>query len=374
MKIAVLGTRGVPASYSGFETCAEELGWRLAQRGHQVMVYCRSHHIDYQRPTYRGMELIKLPTIASKHLDTIVHTFLSILHVRLQQPDVLFICGVGNSILLPLVRLLGMRAAINVDGSDYRRRKWGSFASWFLRSSERWAVRFADELISDSRCVQKYYVDNYDRQTPFVPYGSDLPAEPCRETLQKFGLSDRGYLLVVGRLVPENCIHHVIQAFERVKHRRGLKLVVVGDAPYASDYISELKSTKDPDIIFTGYVFGHGYRQLTSRAYLTVVSSEVGGTHPVLLEAMGFGNCVVVNDTPASLEVIGQSGLSYPGQEGPDGLQPVLEKLIKAPQLVASFRQRARQRALSHYQWEDVTNDYLAVFERIARQRQTAIR
>ena len=177
---------------------------------------------------------------------------------------------------------------------------------------------------------------------------------------------------MVGRLVPENCIHHVTQAFEGMERRRGLKLVVVGDAPYATDYIRELKGTRDPDIIFTGYVFGDGYAQLMAGAYLCAVASEVGGTHPVLVEAMGLGNCVIVNDTEANLEVIGNAGVSYPGAEGGQGLRPVLQALIDDPERVAALRVAAKRRALDAYGWDAVARSYLSVFERVAAMRRGA--
>ncbi len=374
MKIGILGTRGVPASYSGFETLAEQLGVELVRRGHEVIVYCRRHHITYADPVYRGIKLVKLPTIASKHLDTIVHTFLSLLHASAQRFDAILICGVGNSCLLPLARLLGLAAAINVDGSDYRRRKWGRFARWFLKASEGWAVRFADEIISDSRVVQDYYRATYGRATPYIPYGAELPAEKGTDVLARYGLEPRRYLLIVGRLVPENCIHHLTEAFQRLKDRRGMKLVVVGDAPYAEDYIASLKRIADPDVIFTGYVFGRGYRQLAANPYLTVLASEVGGTHPVLLEAMGFGNCVVVNNTPTNLEVIGDAGFSYDGARGAEALAPVLDSLLAAPETVAEKRRLASKRVHALYSWRAVADGYLEVFSALAGRRQTARR
>lgn len=372
MRVAILGTRGVPASYSGFETCAEELGARMAAQGHDVTVYCRSHHVRYRESSYRGMRLVKLPGIHSKHLDTMSHTFLAILHAGLRRYDVFLVCGVGNAILLPLITAMGGRTVINVDGSDFKRKKWGRFATRFLRASERWAVRCADEVISDSRVVQRYYEEMYGRETPFIPYGCQRPTAAGKDVLERFGLAERGYLLFVGRLVPENCCHHLTEAFRRLRERNGLKLVVVGDAPYATDYIAALKSTNAPDIVFTGYVFGDGYAQLMSNAYLCVVASEVGGTHPVLVEAMGFGNCVVVNDIETNLETIGEAGVSYHGEGGADSLLPVLESLVESPGRVAELRHLAKQRAMTVYSWDVVTAKYLDVFRRVAQGRQTA--
>jgi glycosyltransferase involved in cell wall biosynthesis len=183
------------------------------------------------------------------------------------------------------------------------------------------------------------------------------------EWLERFGLTSRQYVLFVGRLVPENNIHHLIKAFERT--RTDKKLVIVGDDPWEKEYVRALKSTQDPRVVFTGGVYGDGYEQLQKNAYLFVLPDEVGGTHPALVEAMGYGNCSLVNDTPSNVEVIGDAGFSYRGAEGADDLEKQLRMLFDNPQVVKEFRVRARQRALMHYRWEDVVRSHSDFYQRV---------
>ena len=367
MKIAMLGTRGVPASYSGFETCVEELGSRLAQRGHEVTVYCRSHHITYDQPTYRGMRLVKLPTIANKYLDTIVHSFLSSLHALPQGYDVALYFIAGNSLVTWIPRLVGQRSLLNVDGLDWKRAKWPPLAKRYIQFAERMSTVLPNAIITDSRVVQRYYREVYGADSTYIAYGAELPRRPPGPTLAGLGLRPRDYVLFVGRLVPENCAHHLVEAWRRLE--TDMRCVIVGDASYAEDYKTELRrlAGDDPRILFTGYLFGEGYWELSSHAYAFVETSGVGGTHPALVEAMNFGNCVVVHNTPENLETVDAAGLWYDGQAGAASLAPVLRTLLDAPPLVKLYRQAAAQRATTVYSWEAVTDAYEALFEQVLR-------
>ena len=365
MNIALLGTRGVPASYSGFETRVEELGSRLVERGHQVTVYCRSHHIDYDQPTYKGMRLIKLPTIANKYLDTIVHSFLSSLHALTQGYDVALYFIAGNSLVTWIPRLAGQRALLNVDGLDWKREKWPPLAKRYIQFAEYMSTVLPDAIITDSRVVQRYYEETYQASSTYIAYGAELPRRAPGETLARFGLEPRRYVLFVGRLVPENCAHHLVDAWRQVDS--DMKCVIVGDASYAEEYKAELHKLAgdDPRVVFTGYVFGEGYQELNTNAYAFVETSGVGGTHPALVEAMAFGNCVVTHNTPENLETLGEAGLWYNGQAGAASLTPVLQTLISAPPLVEAYRHLAAARAATVYSWETVTDAYEALFRQV---------
>jgi glycosyltransferase involved in cell wall biosynthesis len=367
LRIALLGTRGVPASYSGFETCVEQLGQRLAQRGHQVAVYCRSHHITYPGDHYKGMRLVKLPTIANKYLDTIVHSFISSLHALPRRYDVALYFIAGNSPVTWIPRLIGTKTLLNVDGLDWKREKWPTLAKKYIQFAEYLATKLPTLYLTDSRVVQAYYRDRFGSAPPYIPYGSEVEIVPPGETLARFGLEPRRYVLFVGRLVPENCAHHLVQAFQELD--TDLKCVIVGDAAYAQEYIVSLKASvqDDPRVVFTGYVFGQGYHELGSNANIFVETSGVGGTHPALVEAMAFGNCVVTYNTPENLETIGDAGLAYDGQVGADSLRQILQRLLSAPELVAAYRQRARQRAQTCYTWEAVTDAYERLFYQLCK-------
>ena len=365
MKIALLGTRGIPASYSGFETCVEQLGQRLVQRGHDVTVYCRSHHITYEGSHYKGMRLVKLPTIANKYLDTMVHSFISSLHAIPQRYDIGLYFIAGNSPVTWIPRLVGTKTILNVDGLDWKREKWPPLARKYIQFAEFLATKLPNVYITDSHVVQGYYRDRYGEEPAYIPYGSDVEILPPAETLAKYGLQPGKYILFVGRLVPENCAHHLVEAFRELD--TDLKCVIVGDAPYAEEYIAGLKelAADDQRIIFTGYVFGNGYQELGSNAYVFVESSGVGGTHPALVEAMAFENCVVTHNTPENMETIGEAGFVYDGKVGAKDLRRVLEELLKDPNKVESYRHKARQRAQSVYSWETVTDAYEKMFHQV---------
>jgi glycosyltransferase involved in cell wall biosynthesis len=367
LRIAMLGMRGVPASYSGFETCAEELGARLAARGHDVTVYCRVPHIAYGGAAYRGMRLVKLPTLRSKHLDTAVHTLLSSLHALAARYDIVLYFNVGNSPMTWIPRLARQRVVLNVDGLDWKRMKWGRFARWYIRAAERWATRCPHRIVTDSRRVQQYYRERYGAPSTYIAYGAEPVRVPPGTHLERYGLEPGRYVLFVGRLVPENCAHHMVEAFEGLS--TDMRCVIIGDAPYAAKYKERLRATADRRVIFTGYLFGEGCRELMSNAFCFVESSEVGGTHPALLEAMACGTCVVVNDTPENLETIGEAGFGYPGDMGGAGLRVVLERLLKDPTLVKERARSGLERVQAHYSWAAVTDAYEQLFRQLFEER-----
>lgn len=367
MKVAILGTRGIPASYSGFETAAEHLASRLTSRGHDVAVYCRPHVVDPALRQWRGARLIHRPTIRNKYLDTFTHTLLSALHAaRAEKPDVALFFIAGNSPLCLITRAAGIPTVINVDGLDSDRSKWPGPAKAYLRFAERKAAQWADEALTDSSVVADIFHQRYDERIGVIPYGVEDPGHEGTDTLDRLGLEPRKYVLFVGRLEPENNPHVLVDAFARIpaERARDMKLVVVGGAPYADEYIRHVHRSGDPRVIFPGYVFGRGYWELQKHAYAFCAPTEVGGTHPVILEALAAGNCVLVNDHAPNVETIGDAGLTFSGRSGVPSLTRELERLFDDPQLVATMRERARERA-KRYSWDAVTDQYEALLERV---------
>jgi glycosyltransferase involved in cell wall biosynthesis len=367
MKIAILGTRGIPASYSGFETAVEQLASRLSRRGHEVVVYCRPQVVSRSLKRYRGAELVHLRTVQNKYLDTFVHTFRSALHAaRVTKPDVALFFIAGNSPLCLITRRQDIPALINVDGLDSDRREWPALAKAYLRFAESRAPRWADRAITDSHAVADIYERRYGTRLGVVPYGVEDPGHDGTETLERLGLQPRKYVLFVGRLEPENNPHLLVEAFSRIpaSRARGMKLAIVGGAPYASDYIRQVWRSADPRVVFPGYVFGQGYWELQHHAYLFCAPTEVGGTHPVILEAMAAGNCVLLNDHPPNAETAGDAGLYFSGRAGVNDLERQLERLLDSPGVVDEYRARALQRAAG-YSWEAVTDQYEALLEAV---------
>jgi len=364
MKIAIMGIRGIPANYGGFETFAEELAPRLALRGHDVTVYGRSNNIKFTGEFYKGVRITILPTIRHKYFDTVVHTLLCIIHSLFKKHDVILICNSINSIFSWIPQIRGQRVVINVDGLEWKRKKWNKLGRWFYKVSEGLATIFPNAIVTDSEQIRKYYLKRFGKDSTFIPYGAPKRGVQTQEILKKYNLKSRGYVLYVSRLEPENNAHVVIKAFEKVKTH--LKLVIVGDAPYNKKYIEELKKTQDPRIIFTGYVFGQGYKELQSNAYFYIQATEVGGTHPALLEGMGFGNCVLANDVPEHREVLSDAGVYFKAQDLKDLIEK-MQYLLDNPKIVRKYREKAVKRARENYDWERITDEYEGLFLRISR-------
>ena len=288
---------------------------------------------------------------------------LSTIHVMFHRVDVVQYFITGNTLFAPLPRLAGMKTVCAVDGTDWQRGKWGRIARTYLRFSEQLAVWFCNALIGDSPEVVRYYREQYDADPVLSTYGIRETQTSGKRWVEKFQLRERDYVLFVGRLVPENNVHHLIAAFEKISTDK--KLVIVGDDPWGKRYVRSLKSTADKRIIFTGGVYGEGYEQLQQNAYLFVLPDEVGGTHPSLVEAMGFGNCVLVNDTQSNLEAIADAGVSYRGSERDIDLARQLQKLLENPALVARYREKARNFAFANYRWDDVVREHEKLYRKL---------
>jgi glycosyltransferase involved in cell wall biosynthesis len=363
MRTAMIGIKAIPARFGGFETAVDELSRGLVRLGHRVRVYNRSAMATSPSMDYEGVELVDLPTVKSKNLSTIVHAFLCTLHLLFHRVDVVHYFTTGVTLFAPLPRLFGMKVVCSVDGTDWQRAKWGRFPRWYLRFSEKLAVLCCQRLISDSKDVMRYYQQSYGAASSCIVYGTCEQRSQQKDVLDRFHLRSRNYVLFVGRLVPENNVHHLVSAFEKIS--TDLKLVIVGDDPWEKEYVRSLKSSRDSRIVFTGGVYGDGYAQLQQNAYMFVLPDEVGGTHPALVEAMGYGNCVLVNDTRSNLEVISDSGFSYHGAEGDADLQEKMQRLLDAPELVAEYQLRALRRAQTHYRWEDVVEQHANVYRQL---------
>ncbi|HEX21050.1 MAG TPA: DUF1972 domain-containing protein, partial [Actinobacteria bacterium] len=241
IRVAIIGTRGIPANYGGFETFAEELSVRLATRGHHVVVYGRSNNIDYPDKEYRGVRLIILPTISWKHLDTITNTFLSVFHVIIHRVDIVLIPNTGNAALSWIPRIFGIPVLMNVDGLEWKRQKWGKATKKLLKFSEWLATWMPNQIVTDAQVIQDYYKNKYNKHSWMIPYGAYISRQINEEDLKKFELESEKYLLYVSRLEPENNALMVIKAY--LQSQVDMNLVIVGDAPYAHDYIRKLKST-----------------------------------------------------------------------------------------------------------------------------------
>ena len=365
VSIAFLGCRGVPARYSGFETLVEELGARLALRGHAVTVYNRSHLYPERPATYRGMRIAYLPSIQTKSLETITHTLLAVIHAAVRKFDVVYLCGVGNSILAGILKLAGSRVIVNVDGDDFRRQKWHPFARWWLKQSEEWATKLSDVVIADNRTVVTRYERDYGFQTTYLSYGApDQPKKVGTDTLRRLGLQEGRYVLYAGRLTPENRPDLLIRAYQKVEG--DWPCVIVGGAGYETEYGRELQKIAKSRILLAGPIYGDGYRELSSKCGIFVLPGTVEATRLVLLDQMGFGSAIVYHDCAATREVIGKAGLPFGPVNAESSLAARLNELVAQPAEREKLRTAALERARNHYNWEKVTDEYEKILEKLS--------
>ncbi len=358
MRIAILGTRGIPASYGGFETFAEELSVRLAARGHAVTVYCRAR---YGEPVYRGVRLQYLPTIRHKYFDTVAHTFVSTAHLLAHRADVALYCNGANAVFTLFPRLLGMPVVLNVDGLERHRKKWNRAAkAWYL-VSEWLAVVFPSAVVTDARAIQDYYRRRYHKRSTFISYGAETGKVESTAALARLGLEPGRYFLYVSRMEPENHPLEVRQAFERV--RTDMRLALVGDAPYARDYIQQVRDTKDPRVVMPGAIYGQGYHELGSHCFAYIHATEVGGTHPALIEAMGRGALVLYRNNAENAEVAGHAGIPFEN----DLVEKIELVLAMRDEERDELRRRALERVQQHYCWDAVSSAYENLFKSIMK-------
>ncbi len=363
LSVALLGSRGIPGRYGGYETLMEELAVRLIDRGFKVTVYCRSHSTPRGLRSWRGADLVVLPTIRTKHLDTPVHTFLSCLHAASAGYDAALVVNSANALFVPLLGVGGIPVALNVDGIEKRRAKWGPFGRAVYAFSERLACVVPDALVTDAEVIRRHYLERYGAESVPIAYGVD-PRPPAETgVLEKLGVAPRQYFLYVSRFEPENNPHRVAEAYRRVGG--GLPLVMVGGAPYAGKFIAGFTRGADSRILFPGAIYGEGYRELLSRALAYVHATEVGGTHPALVEAMGYGNCIVVNETPENREVVGEAGLWFRVSE-PETLAERMDWVRGHPEEARALGKGAAERAARLFSWERVADQYASLLRRLA--------
>lgn len=364
LRIAILGTRGVPARHGGFETCAEELSGGLAALGHSVTVYCRHLNVPGDAPTHGAVTLRYTRHIDRKTLGTLTHTLTSTFDAIRQNFDVFLYFNAANAGAAGLAKLLRRAPVVlNVDGLEWKRRKWGVVGRTYYQIAEWLSAKVADRIVTDSRAVQAYYEHRWRTPSTFIPYGAHVEGPRAPELLKEFGLEPGGYFLSVSRLEPENNADLTVRAFARVATDK--KLVIVGDGSYRSAFAADLMRTTDARVVFPGAVHDPiRVRELYCGAFTYVHGNEVGGTNPGLLRAMGHGSCVLSLDVPYNVEVVRDAALLYRKDEA--DLAAKIERLLADDALVETLRRRAQERVCAAYRWPDVVSAYEALLTRAA--------
>lgn len=365
MRIAMIGTRGVPAAYGGFETAVEEIGQRLVEMGHDVTVYGRATARNAPRE-HLGMSLVNLPAIRSKSLETLSHTALSTVHFTAsQRHDVAFVFNAANAPFVPMLRSRGTAIAVHVDGLEWKRDKWGKWGRHYYRRAEQIAVREADALIADAQGIADYYDDEFGIPTELITYGTKILRNTPSDAIESLGLVPGGYHLVVARFEPENHVDVMVQGYARSSAT--LPLVVVGSAPYAAEYTDGIARVAqgDPRIRMLGGVFDQRLLdQLYAHALSYLHGHSVGGTNPSLLRAMGAGTAVLGWDVNFNREVAGTAGLYFSDAAQ---LARQIEEVERYHWRFVDIGELMQERAQARYDWDVVTEAYEGLGARLAR-------
>lgn len=355
LSIAMLGVRGVPARYGGFETAVEEVGRRLADRGHEVRVYCRARNVDVPRTDYLGMRLVTLPAMRRRSLETLSHTGLSVAHLLRHRTDVAFMFNAANAPWLPLLRVARVPVATHVDGLEWQRAKWGPTGRRFYRNAESWCVRWSDALIADAQGIRAYYRQEFDVATELIAYGAPIVDATRCERLREIGLDPGGYHLVVARFEPENHVDVIVDGYVRSTAR--LPLVVVGSAPYSDAYTARVRALAGPDprVRLLGGVWDQELLdQLYANACTYLHGQSVGGTNPSLLRAIGAGTATIAFDVSFNREVLRDDGRFF---RSPGDVSQEIESAEGDAILTRSRGDALRSRARD-YDWERVADQY----------------
>lgn len=367
MRIAMVGTRGVPAQYGGFETCVEEVGRRLAQRGHEVRVYCRGEGVAGD--SYLGMSLVHLPAMQKKSLETLSHTGLSVAHLLAHPTDVALVFNAANAPYLPALRARRMPLATHVDGLEWKRAKWGGNGRRYYRAAEALAVRWSDALIADAQGIADYYRAEFDADTELIAYGAPILPDSAAHRLDELDLTKRRYHLLVARFEPENHVADIVEGY--VQSSAESPLVVVGSAPYADEYTARVHSASDGRVRLLGGVWDQELLDsLYANALTYLHGHSVGGTNPSLLRAIGAGAATIAYDVSFNREVLGDSGRYFADAAG-------VATLVRDAELdsvaTAARGQAARARA-ADYDWDDVAARYERLCERLVGHGRTTAR
>lgn len=367
MKIAIMGTRGVPASYGGFETAVEEIGKRLAARGEDVTVYCRNP--GQTLTEYEGMHLVNLPAVRHRMAETLSHTSLSAARAIIKdKPDAALVLNAGNAPLIKPLQAAGIPVAIHLDGLESKREKWRGAGARYYRWAEKVAVKNGDAVIADAQSISDHVLATYGRACTVIPYGAEV-IDPGSDRLGELGVIRRDYHLVVARLEPENHVLEAVHAYTLSEETR--PLLVVGSAPYSQWYIDRVEEVAagHPSVRLLGSIYdAELLNQLYANARTYIHGHSVGGTNPSLLRAMGAGAPVLAYDCEFNREVTADRALFW---SDADSLAVILDEVAEGEldEELTEMSAAGRERIAEHYQWDSVTDDYEALIHQLADKR-----
>lgn len=373
MKIAVIGHKRIPSREGGIEIVVGELSSRMASRGNKVVVYNRkSEHIagkgynaDNSLKQWKGVDIKWVPTPNSAKLNAIVYSALATARAVFGKYDIIHFHAEGPAAMVLLAKLFKKKTVVTIHGLDWQRSKWGGFATKFLKFDEKTAAKYADEIIVLSENVKNYFKSTYNRDTNYIPNGIERPDLASASIIgEKYSLKKDGYILYLGRVVPEKGIHYLIEAYNSLNP--SMPLVIAGGASHTVEYENQIHETakKNKNIIFTGFVQGAELAELYSNAYIYCLPSDLEGMPISLLEAMSYGNCCLTSNIDECTEVCVDNAVYFEKGNTAD-LRDKLDYLIKNPQIVGSYKEKARDYICNKYNWDDVCDKTLQLYKNI---------
>ncbi|HJX83389.1 MAG TPA: glycosyltransferase [Candidatus Angelobacter sp.] len=363
LRIAILGGRGLPSTYSGTETFFVELAPRLVEKGHEVIVYCR-RSLFHDRPShYNGVRLIYLPSIETKNLGTLTHTLVSMIDVLHRGVDTMLVTNVANAFLCAIPRIFGKNCALNVDGIEWKRGKWGRLGKAYFRLSARLCgIILPRGIITDAQAMRKLYLDEFNTPSACIAYGGNIERSVNPDVVRQYGLDPGNYYLIASRLVPENNAALIVEGFRKAPTQR--VLAIAGDANYKSQFIRDLKAHSGDRVRFLGHVNRIDHvKELHCNAYAYLHGHMMGGTNPALVKALGYGNCILAHANPFNREVLDGYGLLF---HDADDLADKIRLIESQPELAESYRRRASDRVRNVYNWDLITEQYEELFYQLA--------
>lgn len=365
LKVAIMGAKGYPYVYGGYDTMIRELGERLVAKGVHVRVY-NHRSLFPEKPRFvNGIECIYTPAIETKKLTQLSHTFFSMVHACFSDVDVIFVVNSGNGPFGIIARIFRKPTAINVDGLEWLRPKWKGFGAKYFKWASKMATKHFDQIINDSDEMRRVYLELFNKDSRVIAYGANPRESVDSAPIKKWDLESRDYFLIVGRLVPDNNAELIVNGFLKSDSKR--KLVIVGDVPFEDEWSSRLKQVQDPRLFFIGYVTDpNELAALYSHCYAYFHGHEFGGTNPAMLKALGYGCSILALDTPFNQEMLQNGKHGWYFQKEPESVKEIVEKAEAEPESMDSFRNSARSGLTQRYNWDYVTEQYLEVFEELA--------
>lgn len=368
LKVAIIGTRGYPYVYSGYETFVKEMGERLVARGLEVTVYCHRPLFEHKPQTVNGIRLVYMPCIETKNLSQLTNSFLSIIHVCFTKADVVFVANSANGPFGVFTKIFGKPSVINVDGLEWLRPKWKGLGSWYYRMASRLATKLFDQVITDSDEMQRIYLELFNAPSKMIAYGANPRMNSDERLIEKWNLETESYFLIVGRLIPDNNSDLIVKGFLKSNSKR--KLVVVGDVPYQDQFATKMKGICDDRLVFTGYVKdAEVLASLYHNTYAYFHGHEYGGTNPAMLKALGYGCAILALSTPFNQEMLQDGKYGWFFEKNVQSVIEIVDAAEKAPEKMKLLSEKSRDGLVQKYNWDFVTDEYETLFKKLSNRK-----